>query len=132
MKTDKEIKQIAIQKLGYDCHEIIYNTFILAYKLGCTDTEQKLFKHSVSGKRPDRLIELLLQSHYGCLENEQVIFGLTDTEIEELEKLIEIYQAACANGAVDKTVCEGSCEHDHDYKGGDLWVCNKCGDKVRA
>lgn len=32
--TDKEIKNLAIQKLGYDCHEIVYNTFIYAYKLG--------------------------------------------------------------------------------------------------
>ena len=39
----------------------------------------------------NRLIELLLKSHYGCIENEQTVFGLTDSEIEELDKLIEIY-----------------------------------------
>jgi hypothetical protein len=47
MKTDKEIKELAIQKLGYDCHEIIYNTFVLAYKLGCDETKQKLNIHGV-------------------------------------------------------------------------------------
>lgn len=81
--------------------------------------EQKL-QHGVSGKRQDAYYDLF------CRLNERI--EVKEDEFEELirmwlhkqdkAKQIQLYQAACASGAVDKTVSGGTINTEGSNKKG--------------
>lgn len=84
--------------------------------------EQKLNKHSISGKRPEQdlrdfFLWAVRVAKIEVIDAENAIelkgYWKEDAPLGpvlNLDELIQEYQAACASGAVDKTVSDGLCD----------------------